>query len=284
MAIQATNYDKDKEYLIAEIKDVPYQNLLINGDFKINQRGQSSYVGGGGKYGLDLWYQYQTTLTVTDSGIILTSSETDNNLMQILPTNLLNKTLTFAAKIDGVIHSKTFVLKSSTDTYSNEKFNIKVYSDSSNRLRFIVNIVNGSTINIEYIDLFEGSIVYPHVEEDDAIALLRSQEWVYGLITEDYARLPLGHLSSDMIQIPLPFINFKSPATVEISGNFDIRCIYPNWWNIAYVGSIAGATFLYSSKMFQFTKPSLSGSPESGQVFSVESQPGARIIITREPL
>lgn len=151
----------------------PPMNLLINGDFKVNQRGKSSYIGGGGKYGLDGWYQYQTTLTVTDSGITLTSSEEDNNLMQILPINLLNKTLTFVTKIDGVVHSKTFVLTQSVDTYSNEKFNIKAYSDSSNRLRFIVNIVNSSTINIEYIDLFEGSIAYSHIAEDDAIALMR---------------------------------------------------------------------------------------------------------------
>ena len=274
---------------LAKIESVYRPNLLVNGDFKIWQRGEAITIqGNGGKaYTADMWeIRNQRT-----SSAQMIHQKTDEGkgtgfgfpglgsmrIYQWLPIEEMRqydgRYMTRVWSVNKQVHSETFLLNlsASDGTIEGDKWRAFYYLSNSDDV-------------LNYAALYPGKIAYSHFEEDDATALLRCQEWVYGLITEDYARLPLGHLSSDMIQIPLPFINFKSPATVEIGGNFDIRCIYPNWWNIAYVGGIAGATFIYSSKMFQFTKPPLSGSPESGQVFSVESQPGARIIITREPL
>ena len=41
-------------------------NLLINGDFQINQRGQESYTAGlNPTYGFDIWQQYNSTAKKT---------------------------------------------------------------------------------------------------------------------------------------------------------------------------------------------------------------------------
>lgn len=277
---------------LAKIESVYRPNLLVNGDFQINQRGQTSYTSTAAQSSLtvDCWrIGGQATLTVNDDNVILSATgDGESYLAQHIDKDLTGEKLSVAVKVtNDKVYTGTITVTDVETVFISDGQCMTVsakYDSNRNGTQLYINVSGGHSYPFDYVDAFEGEIIYSHFEEDDAIALLRCQEWVYGLIIEDYARLPLGHLSNDMIQIPLPFINFKSPATVEISGNFDIRCIYPNWWNIAYVGSIAGATFIYSSKMFQFTKPSLSGSPESGQVFSVESQPGARIIITREPL
>lgn len=267
----------------------PPQNLLINGDFKINQRGQSSYEINNSTwiYSIDLWRINGMKLQVNGDGTITLTALNEVNYFQQIVENANYQTgdkLVLSLYIDGSI--KVFNIQIGTTDYVDEKISIFAsYNEEQKKIYLSLSLNKQSdSVTLKYMRLNEGTVVYHHVPEDDVIALMRCQEWVYGLITGDYARLPLGHLSSNMIQVPLPFINLKSYATVIMDGNFDIRCIYPNWWNIAYVGSITEATFIYSSKMFQFTKPSLSGSPDSGQVFSIESQPGARIIITCEPV
>ena len=280
--------DANNELILQAPLTAP-QNLLINGDFKIWQRGDAFTIqGNGGKsYTADMW----EIRNQRNSAAQMVHQKTDEGkgtgfgfpglssmrIYQWLPIEEMRQYdgqyMTRVWSVNKQVHSETFLLNlsASDGTIEGDKWRAFYYLSNSDDV-------------LNYAALYPGKIAYPHVEEDDATALLRCQEWVYGLITEDYARLPLGHLSSDMIQVPLPFINLKSYATVIMNGVFDVRCAYPNWWDISYRGSITGATFNYKSKMFQFKKPSLSGTPDSGQVYSIESQPGARIIITCEPL
>lgn len=283
--------DANNELILQAPLTAP-QNLLINGNFKINQRGQALYASTPTSASLtvDCWrIGGQAELTVNDDNVILSATGSgESYLAQHIDKDLTGKKLSVAVKVRyDKVYTGTITVTDVETVFISDGQWMTVsakYDPNRNGTQLYINVAGGHSYSFEYADAFEGSIVYPHVAEDDAIALLRCQEWVYGLITGDYARLPLGHLSSDMIQIPLPFVNLKSYTSVIMNGAFDVRCAYPNWWNISYRGSITGASFNYKSKMFQFPKPSLSGSPDSGQVFSVESQPGARIIITREPL
>lgn len=276
---------------LAKIESVYRPNLLVNGDFQINQRGQTSYTSTDVQSSLtvDCWrIGGQATLTVNDDNVILSATgDGESHLAQHIDKDLTGEKLSVAVKVtnDKVYTGTITVTDVEKEFISDGQWMTVSAKYDSNRkgTQIYIKVRGGHSYSLEYVDAFKGSIVYPHIPEDYATSLLRCQEWVYGLITGDYARLPLGHLSSDMIQIPLPFVNLKSYTSVIMNGDFDVRCTYPNWWNIAYRGSITGASFNYKTKMFQFKKPSLSGAPDSGQVFSVESQPGARIIITCEP-
>ena len=277
---------------LAKIESVYRPNLLVNGDFQINQRGQTSYTSTDVQSSLtvDCWrIGGQATLTVNDDNVILSATgDGESYLAQHIDKDLTGKKLSVAVKVtnDKVYTGTITVTDVETVFISDGQWMTVSAKYDSNRkgTQIYIKVRGGHSYSLEYADAFEGSIAYPHVEEDDAIALMRCQDYVYGLIISDYARLPLGHLSSDMIQVSLPFINLKSNPSVIMNGDFDVRCAYPNWWNISYRGSITGASFDYKSKMFQFAKPSLSGAPDSGQVYSIESQPGARIILTCEPL
>ena len=62
-----------KKYHFLNLKGVTAHNLLINGDFQVNQRGQSSYTCDGTKrvYGVDMWSfsKSNTFMKVTENGI-----------------------------------------------------------------------------------------------------------------------------------------------------------------------------------------------------------------------
>lgn len=180
MAVQATNYDKDKEYLIAEIKDVPRQNLLINGDLKINQRGKSSYVGTTDvTYSLDMWYLSYATLTVND-GYITVKGRATGNFQQVVDKNLTGNTVILIVKEkDKIPHTISGVCDPSTPITKNTgTFTMSIdYKESINKYK--VNLKVSSEINLEYIALYEGDIDYKHIPEDDATAMMRCLPYLY---------------------------------------------------------------------------------------------------------
>lgn len=182
MAIQATNYDKDKEYLIAEIKDVPYQNLLINGDFKIWQRGEAITVqGNGGKsYTADMW----EIRNQRNSAGQMVHQKTDEGkgtgfrfpalgsmrIYQWFPIEEMRKYdgqyMTRVWSVNKQVHSETFLLNLSVSdgTIEGDKWRAFYYLSNSNDV-------------LNYAALYPGKIAYSHVEEDDATALMRCQEY-----------------------------------------------------------------------------------------------------------
>lgn len=87
-------------------------NLLINGDFRVNQRGQTSYTGELHKYTVDRWIQNVTRTTVTplDKGIRFaeTTSGVNDWLIQSIEDikPLLGKTITLSFEITSVTVSE----------------------------------------------------------------------------------------------------------------------------------------------------------------------------------
>ena len=162
----------------------PPMNLLINGDFQVNQRGQSEYTSASHKviYTLDMWkVNTNSNITVkpiTNGVQLICSSFTGTSLFgQEMDFKLLRGTFTLVSKIDGQIYSHVFENVQATNSHdlgNGMAFWINS-SDSYNTVGLLFK--ENKTINVEYIDLFEGDIAYPHIPEDDAIALLRCQDY-----------------------------------------------------------------------------------------------------------
>ena len=88
---------------IAKIGNLSNPNLLINPNFAINQRGQTSYAGA--VYGVDRWKGIGNGITATRvaNGIQLTTSATSNiYIKQIVETNLAGKTVTASCKLSAI--------------------------------------------------------------------------------------------------------------------------------------------------------------------------------------
>lgn len=158
-----------KKYHFLNPKGVTAHNLLINGDFQINQRNQSSYTCDGTKriYGVDLWSfsKSNTFMKVTENGI-----ETNAPISQMFNKLKSGVKYTVVCSIDNVIHTKSIV----GGTYDTSQ---TIMYLTFNDVERIVITPNG-TQTINYVDLFEGEIVYKHQKEDYAIALTRCQRYI----------------------------------------------------------------------------------------------------------
>lgn len=154
---------------MSKTKSITAHNLLINGDFQINQRNQSSYTCDGTKrvYGVDMWSfsKSNTFMKVTENGI-----ETNAPISQMFNKLKSGVKYTVVCSIDNVIHTKSIV----GGTYDTSQ---TIMYLTFNDVERIVITPNG-TQTINYIDLFEGEIVYKHQKEDYAIALTRCQRYI----------------------------------------------------------------------------------------------------------
>lgn len=113
--------------------NVPYgsfirPNLLDNGWFTVNQRGQSSYTGNG--YTVDRWQQYGATTAVNNDGTLtLTYTNTGAGLFQRIPydASLIGKVLTFSVMFpDGEIFSAPLSMPTSGNVYANAYRNVRL--------------------------------------------------------------------------------------------------------------------------------------------------------------
>lgn len=162
----------------------PPMNLLINGDFQINQRGQTSYVNNTATptYTLDMWQLAYGTINVLDNGIKITPYATQAFLNQKISEDLTDKQVTLVLKeTNGEMHILQGVA-SKTQALSSKSGNITLsigYISETNLYK--IGTTYDAETSIEYIDLCEGDIAYPHVKEDGAIALLRCLTWVQSL-------------------------------------------------------------------------------------------------------
>lgn len=169
------------------------QNLLINGDFQINQRGLGEYTSTG--HTLDMWRCYlisgNKVSPISGGGIKIEKVGGTFSLRQKVPftENDIGKkyTVSFELETDTLIESD-LNFGQQTNIW-NFEIGKKVYSHTftlqSNDIvngyvdLIIVNIDKAvGNINVYYCDLFEGDIAYPHVKEDYATALMRCQQYL----------------------------------------------------------------------------------------------------------
>ena len=193
MSLEVLDYTGLQNYNLAEVKDLGGRNLLINGDFQINQRGQTSYANlAKGQYCLDMWKNtngntQNLTAQKVDDGIKLTTTDQRVCLMQIMPdVNPQGKTYTACVSVNGRICKPI-----TWENINNSNWDLRDLQvgdetigsialqagTSFDKLTFEIYLQGQSNI-INYCDLFEGSIAYPHVKEDYAIALARCQNWI----------------------------------------------------------------------------------------------------------
>lgn len=158
----------------AVLDGLHHPNLLINGDFQINQRGQNEYsISSGYLYTVDMWCVYVNSASEnvkvleTENGIKLTSSSKDRALCQKFEPLEIGKKYILIVKVNNTIRKLEFI--GGTYIANNQYLSYEI----SGNFEYITIKQNGVDIEVEYADLFESGIVYPHVKEDYAIALDR---------------------------------------------------------------------------------------------------------------
>jgi hypothetical protein len=174
-------------------------NLLINHDFRINQRGQSEYTSTGNVsiYTVDRWslvaLESATLKYNSESGVTFISNNSEgiiwSEMRQYLEKDvcarLRGKTLTLSAMIDGTLYKGTVVNYDDTSDYQPicikaGAFEIDLRNiPTSERAAYVRIGGNGpfTVTNIEYVKLEVGSIATPFVPSSPAIELAKCQRY-----------------------------------------------------------------------------------------------------------
>lgn len=188
MAVNVQNYKKltgkgtgeAKEYTVAEIADVYHPNLLVNGDFQINQRGQTTYTFNGEEwfqYFLDLWcvFGYTGNIDVKENGLAVYGN---TMITQFVPKNEIKIGETYTVYFSINDESKIVKKIIGGETFDDARLQYRLSSNGNHIFGFKL---NNETIN--WARVYEGDIAYPHVKnsyQDDLMECQRKIRYVYG--------------------------------------------------------------------------------------------------------
>ena len=210
-------------------------NLLMNPDFKINQRGLSTYSGTRGYYCVDGWYKNaETTINVVENGVTMNYSGTTNpSIYQRIEQvkKYLGKTLTLSALINNEIYSCTGTLPkqiTAATTYVAfarlDHTEVRPESQAVPHIRLQITsggnflVVLNNVPNCEWAKLELGTIATPFVPPDPATELAKCQRYfirlknAFGWIGSGFTNKTLARCV-----IPLPTTMRISP-TVTLNG------------------------------------------------------------------
>ena len=191
------SYDDVKNQILNELA-VSNNNLLINGDFQVNQRGQETYTKpstSGLFYTFDRWCVYSQTaynssITKIENGIRISNEVSGMNFFQIVEMDwnlLLNKSVTLSAKINGEVSSITAQLPSIIPTEQNTNFKtlqkngyaIRIEIRRSNNISYLCAglYCGGCILDIEYLKLEFGDKATPFNHKTYAEELASCQRY-----------------------------------------------------------------------------------------------------------
>lgn len=182
----------DISNLEKRVDEISNPNLLINPDFSINQRGQTSYNGGG--YTFDHWFLYNTGNTVTNlansyglklsaastiASQILFAQKIKNNIIPLL----IGKTLTISAKIRDYIATNN---------------NYQIICRCHNTATYGGNITN-ATIDVKSTGILSASVTVPSDTLSISV-LIRSNGQVSGdYVGVDWIKLEIGSTATEFV-------------------------------------------------------------------------------------
>ena len=162
-------------------------NLLDNPNFKINQRGQTEYIGTN-NFTVDRWAQYPSTCKVivnnteNGSGIILRSTS------DIVPENtyvrinqgfeeplVLGEKYTLSVNLDGITYIINF---NATEEFKNHSFGNYKYTIYTSISGIIIQLNGGyDQVNIQWVKLEYGSTVTAFIPPNPATELVKCQRF-----------------------------------------------------------------------------------------------------------
>lgn len=172
-------------------------NLLINPNFKINQRGASSYTSG---YTVDRWRISNATLNATTMTLSSSNSSGGTLLQYLEGSNAGTFTVTLnAISVTGTVY---FSWKDGT-TYKRGATitkGINTYTFSASSLTCVgIEVAAGASVQLDYLKLEQGSVATHFVEPNKAEELAKCQ--YYTVIFEPWRTTLNANTDSSVINI-----------------------------------------------------------------------------------
>lgn len=181
-------------------------NLLINPNFKINQRGATSYEQQG--YSVDRWKIWKITVTPSTNGGITIKSDkyTETGTFLQYLENATEGDITLSCYVTSV--SGTVIMVASGDSQVTDnspkvvlKQGLNVLHTSKNTGAFIIFLDQGASVTLNWVKLEQGTVATPFVAPNPAEELTKCCRFfqnfqvlysTYGVASQHYyQKLPL---------------------------------------------------------------------------------------------
>lgn len=150
-------------------------NLLINPDFKINQRGATSYEQQG--YSVDRWKIWNVTVTPSESGGITVKNdkyEDTGTFIQILE-NATEGDSTLSCYVESVSGTVTMVADDNSQVVLKQGLNV-VHTSASTKA-FTIFLNRGTSITLKWVKLEQGKVATSFIAPNPAEELVKCKRY-----------------------------------------------------------------------------------------------------------
>lgn len=186
-------------------------NLLINPDFKINQRGKTSYTISGFEYTVDRWRISGCTVSVSDNGLTIQNVDSSGSWISQKFEKELKGVFTLSVKvssISGKVHltnSDNSIIITSAGIHS---------TTLSGLSEFNMFVETGSSVTFEWAKLEKGSIATPFVAPNPTEELMKCQRYYAKTVGELRAYSNAGTSFGVTVNLPT---KMRTKPTVNIN-------------------------------------------------------------------
>ena len=239
-AITYIKEDGTKSTVQKELDSRPVNNnLLINSNFAnpVNQRGYvSGTVASTDIYTIDRWaITSGMKIELNTNGVTLEMTSNDNDgkgwfLQRLEGTNFLNgKTVTYSAKINGVVYSNTVTLNKTSGlqgTMVGDGFNMYMgYAPSLDLYDINIELQKDSSITIEWAKLELGEVATPYVPRLYAEELELCRYFYQSVTTLDLSCYQVG---DNVIHFAKEIKPMRVAPTIIVSSDMQLRTALGN--------------------------------------------------------
>lgn len=151
-------------------------NLLINPDFKINQRGATSYEKQG--YSVDRWKIWNVTVTPNANGGITVKNDkyTDTGTFLQYLENATERDSTLSCYVTSVTGTVTMVADDNSQVVLKQGLNV-VHTSASTKA-FTIFLNRGTSITLKWVKLELGTVRTPFVAQNPAEELAKCERFL----------------------------------------------------------------------------------------------------------
>lgn len=190
-------------------------NLLINPDFKINQRGATSYEQQG--YSVDRWKIWNVTVTPSTSGGITVKNDkyTDTGTFLQYLENATEGDSTLSCYVTSVSGTVTMVADDNSQVILKQGLNV-VHTSASTKA-FTIFLNRGTSITLKWVKLEQGKVATPFVAPNYADELVKCQRYFMYLPSS-----MVGYRFNNVIYAYIENLDkMRTDGTIGITGNND---------------------------------------------------------------
>lgn len=188
-------------------------NLLINPDFKINQRGATNYEQLG--YSVDRWKIWNVTVTPSANGGITVKSDkyTDTGTFLQYLENATEGDSTLSCYVTSVSGTVTMVADDNSQVILKQGLNVVHTSKSTKTFTIFLN--RGTSVTLKWVKLEQGKVATEFIAPNYAEEILKCQRF-YVVLESSLA----GYGANNAIYIPFARgVYMRSSRNVIFKGN-----------------------------------------------------------------